>query len=73
MISKSNPKAWTAGMRLAKLEINLVLVHMLANFEWELSDKHGGRKVGEMPPVDRNLLRPEKPRMPVYIRYKSRN
>lgn len=59
-------------MRLAKLEINLVLVHMLANFGWELSNKHGDRKVGEMPPVDRNLLRPEKSRMPLYIRYECR-
>ncbi|KAH8753101.1 hypothetical protein F5883DRAFT_365823, partial [Diaporthe sp. PMI_573] len=30
-----------AGIRLAKLKTNLVLVQMLVNFEWELSDKHG--------------------------------
>ncbi|KUI67582.1 Obtusifoliol 14-alpha demethylase [Cytospora mali] len=62
-----------AGMRLAKLEINLVLVHMLVNFEWELSDKHGVQRIGSMPAVDRNLLRPEKSHKPIYIRYRSRD
>ncbi|GAB1309802.1 Obtusifoliol 14-alpha demethylase [Madurella fahalii] len=62
-----------AGMRLAKLEINLILVHMLANFDFELSDEQGRRKVGAMPRVDRNMLRPEKSHVPIYIRYKRRD
>lgn len=58
-------------MRLAKLEINLVLVYMLANFQFELSDKQGRQRVGSIPSVDRNKLRPERSRMPIYIRYKT--
>ncbi|KAI0003478.1 cytochrome P450 [Xylariaceae sp. FL0662B] len=61
-----------AGMRLAKLEVNLIVVHLLANFEFELSDKKGRRNVGLMPFPDRNMLRPEKSRVPIYIRYKPR-
>lgn len=61
-------------MRHAKLEINLILVYMLANFEFELSDKQGRRKVGAtlIPSVDRNKPRPQKSRLPIYIRYKPR-
>ncbi|KAI1410685.1 cytochrome P450 [Hypoxylon sp. FL1857] len=62
-----------AGMRLAKVQINIILVHMLANFDFELSDEKGRQKLGTMPSVDRNLLRPEKSHVPIYIRYKRRN
>ncbi|KAI0544537.1 cytochrome P450 [Xylaria curta] len=62
-----------AGMRLAKLEIDVIIVHLLANFEVELSDKQGYPKVGTMSPVDRNILRPEKPHIPIYVRYKLRD
>ncbi|KAI0024605.1 cytochrome P450 [Xylariomycetidae sp. FL0641] len=60
-----------AGMRIAKLEINIILVHLLANFLLELSDRNG-RLVRDRPSIDRNMLRPEKSRMPVYIRYRLR-
>lgn len=63
----------TAGMRIARLEIDLILVHLLANFEFELSNKVGLRNVGSLPAVDRNLLRPEKSRAPIYIRHNSRH
>jgi hypothetical protein len=59
-------------MRLAKLQVNLILVHLLASFERQLSDKHGNCKIGGMPAVDRNNLRPEKSHKPIYIRYKPR-
>ncbi|KAI0860526.1 cytochrome P450 [Xylaria cubensis] len=62
-----------AGMRIAKLEINVIIVHLLANFELEISDKQGCSRLGTMPSVDRNMLRPEKPQIPIYVRYKLRD
>ncbi|TGJ87186.1 hypothetical protein E0Z10_g1624 [Xylaria hypoxylon] len=62
-----------AGMRLVRLEINVIIVHLLANVEFELSHKQGHTRVGEMSSVDRNMLRPEKPRIPTYMRYKIRD
>ncbi|KAI1424707.1 cytochrome P450 [Xylaria sp. FL1777] len=62
-----------AGMRLARLEINVIAVHLLVNFDLELSDKQGCSRLGEMSPVDRNMLRPEKPRIATYMRYKLRD
>lgn len=62
-----------AGMRLARLEINLIIVHMLADFNWELSDKHGQSTPNTNPAIDRNSLRPERSQRPVYIRYRPRN
>ncbi|KAI0479827.1 cytochrome P450 [Xylaria cf. heliscus] len=60
------------GMRLAKLEINVLFVYLLANFDIELSDKRGCSTVGTLSSMDRNMLRPEKPHSPTYIRYKLR-
>ncbi|KAI0100863.1 cytochrome P450 [Nemania sp. FL0031] len=60
------------GMRLAKLEMNVLFVYIFANFEFEISNKQGESRVGLPVNMDRNALRPEKPRAPTYIRYKLR-
>lgn len=59
-------------MRLAKLEINVLVVYLLASFELEMSDKRGRSRVGVPVHMDRNALRPEKPASPTYIRYRVR-
>ncbi|KAI0419431.1 cytochrome P450 [Xylaria grammica] len=79
--SKSVPRSFVGwgsgrhpcpGMRLAKLEINVLFVHLFPNFEFEFSDKRGLSKVGTLLSIDRNNLRPEKPHITAYIRYKLR-
>lgn len=59
-------------MRLAKLEITMVMAHLLANLQIEPSDKKGYKLSGVFPSVDRNGYRMEKSRVPMYVRYKAR-
>ncbi|GAP84540.2 putative cytochrome p450 6a1 [Rosellinia necatrix] len=61
------------GMRLAKLNINILFIYLLANFEFETSDKQGRSKVGVLGFIDRDEFRPEKPHAPIYIRYRPRS
>jgi sterol 14-demethylase len=60
-------------MRVAKLEITLIMAYFMAQFEWELADKHGNPS-REMPPMpDRNEHSAQKPKVPVYLRYRLRD
>ncbi|EXU99416.1 cytochrome P450 [Metarhizium robertsii] len=60
------------GMRLAKLEISMVIAHLLAHFEFEPSDGKGCKLREPLPLVDRNEYRLKKPKGTVYIRYRPR-
>ncbi|KAI3391020.1 hypothetical protein diail_8115 [Diaporthe ilicicola] len=55
-----------AGMRLAKLQINLVLAHILSNYDF-------APVIGEatMPVPDRNIARLLIPERPMHMRFKS--
>ncbi|KAK7987045.1 hypothetical protein PG996_006349 [Apiospora saccharicola] len=61
-----------AGMRLAKLEITMLMASLVAHFEFQPSDAQGSKTTGEFPLVHRNGHRMEKPKTPVYLRYKER-
>jgi hypothetical protein len=52
-------------MRLAKLQINLVLAHILYNYDFE--PVNGG---AAMPVPDRNIARLLVPEQPMYVRFK---
>ncbi|KAK2593058.1 hypothetical protein QQS21_009266 [Conoideocrella luteorostrata] len=60
------------GMRLAKLQITIVMVHLLSSFEFEPSDRKGSKSTCILPTVDRNTYRLDKPKVPILVRYKSR-
>lgn len=59
-------------MRLAKLLITMVTVHMLARFDCELSNRDGAENKDGLPVWDRNALRMEMSEEPVYLRYRAR-
>lgn len=59
-------------MRLAKLEITLIVAYFMARFDFELSDKQGNPSK-EMPQLPgRNEHTAKKSKVPVYLRYKPR-
>lgn len=59
-------------MKFAKLEIAIITVYFNALFDFELSDA-AGNSTSELPaPVDRNQVQAERPKKPVYLRYKVR-
>jgi len=55
------------GMRFAKLEMNVIIAHFLAMFDYNLCD-HRGEKVHELPKVDQNAHSASKPNKPVYFK-----
>jgi hypothetical protein len=59
-------------MRLATLEIIILMAHFIASFEFGLSDKRGVISSEKPPFPDRNILLTAKPKSPVYLRYKAR-
>ncbi|KAI0552667.1 cytochrome P450 [Xylaria curta] len=61
------------GMRLAKLEITMVITYLLAMFHIQPSDEDGCEFTGPFPAVDRNWYRIRKPDGPIYIRLQPRN
>lgn len=52
-------------MRLAKLQINLVLAHILCNYDFEPANGEAA-----MPVPDRNIARLLIPERPMYVRFK---
>ncbi|RYP80358.1 hypothetical protein DL769_002507 [Monosporascus sp. CRB-8-3] len=60
------------GMRLAKLEITMVIAHLIAYFQLEPSDWEGSKLITAFPSVDRNGYRMKKSKVPMYVRYKVR-
>jgi sterol 14-demethylase len=59
-------------MRLAKLEITLIVAYFVSQFDFELSDKHGN-PTSEPPRLpDRNEHTAQKAKVPVYLRYRPR-
>ncbi|KAG8406024.1 hypothetical protein J3458_021367 [Metarhizium acridum] len=61
-----------AGMRLAKLLITMVTVHLLANMDFAVCDRDGSEKTAGMVVWDRNALRMEISEEPAYVRYRPR-
>ncbi len=59
-------------MRLAKLEISLLVAYFITTFDFELSDKHGNQSSGKPQLPHRNEHTAVKSRVPVYLRYKPR-
>ncbi|CAG8976008.1 hypothetical protein HYALB_00007535 [Hymenoscyphus albidus] len=59
------------GMRFAKLEQNLITAFFIANFDYELTDKHGN-PLATMPSVDYNGTSATKPKPPIYFKYQVR-
>ncbi|KAM7210435.1 Cytochrome P450 [Rhypophila decipiens] len=60
------------GMRMAKLMVFIITAHMLANFDFELSDPDGGENTAGLPPWSTNAIRMEISDAPAYLRYKVR-
>ncbi|KAI0006915.1 cytochrome P450 [Xylariaceae sp. FL0662B] len=60
------------GMRLAKLEITMVMAHLLAGLQLEPSCEKGSKLTSAFPLVDRHGYRMTKPEVPIYVRYKAR-
>lgn len=60
------------GMRFAKLEMAVITAYFVAMFDFELSDKDGNLSTKAPRPVSRNQKQAEKPKEPVYLRYKPR-
>jgi sterol 14-demethylase len=59
-------------MRLAKLEITLIVAYFAAMFDFELCDREGNA-TAEMPKLPhRNEHSAQKSKVPVYLRYKPR-
>ncbi|KAK0727678.1 cytochrome P450 [Lasiosphaeria miniovina] len=61
------------GMRLAKWETTMVVSRLLANFDLEPSDRSGSKVQVPFPGPDRNGYRLDKPKVPIFIRYKARD
>lgn len=59
-------------MRLAKLEITMLVASLVAHVEFQPSDAQGSKVTLELPLVHRNGHRMEKPKTPVYLRYQER-
>ncbi|KAK7741914.1 hypothetical protein SLS62_010891 [Diatrype stigma] len=60
------------GMKFAKLEITIITVYFNALFDYELSDA-AGNPTNEVPQfVHRNQIQSEKPKKPVYLRYRAK-
>ncbi|KAI1353474.1 cytochrome P450 [Xylaria sp. FL0043] len=60
------------GTRVAKLKITMIMAHMLACFDFELSDKHGNPNHTNPTLPSRNWHKAGKPTVPIYLRYKPR-
>ncbi|KAK3374268.1 cytochrome P450 [Lasiosphaeria ovina] len=61
------------GMRLAKWETTMVVSRLLTNFDLEPSDRNGSEVQVPFPGPDRNGYRLDKPKVPIFIRYKARD
>lgn len=59
-------------MRLAKLEITLMVAYFITTFDFELSDKDGNPSPGKPQLPNRNEHTVVKSKVPVYLRYKPR-
>ncbi|KAM7188951.1 Cytochrome P450 [Naviculisporaceae sp. PSN 640] len=60
-----------AGQRLARLLVSITSAHMLANFDFELSDQDGNENTdGSLPPWSTNSHRLEVNDEPIFVRYK---
>ncbi len=59
-------------MRLAKLEITLLVAYFITAFNFELSDKHGNLGPSKPQLPHRNEHTAVKSKVPVYLRYKPR-
>ena len=60
-------------MKLAKLEMVMMISHLVARFEFELSDRNGNPARDRTPPwLDRNEHTVRKAKVSVYLRYKRR-
>ncbi|RYO88763.1 hypothetical protein DL766_005187 [Monosporascus sp. MC13-8B] len=60
------------GMKFAKLEMAVITAYFVATFDFELSDKDGNLSTKAPRPVGRNQKQAEKPKEPIYLRYKPR-
>lgn len=55
------------GMRFAKLEINVIIAHLIAMFEYQLCTRDG-QIATQLPKVDINGHAASKPREPVFLK-----
>ena len=61
-------------MKLAKLEITLIIAYFFARFDFELSDRHGkaNNEMPELPDRNEHTAKSRKSKVAMYVRYKPR-
>lgn len=62
-----------AGMKVAKLELTMMVVLFISSFQFELSDRHGTPTSDKPPLPDRNNHKAKRTGKPCYLRVRLRN